>query len=769
MTNYVNFSKIGNQVNLRTKFIRDAKDYGSARLNLLLSIIDTYKQVKINVFTNDDGTCYMVMIVCYIDKILIKLAKSYNFPRGFPIFWIPGKTINMFGFYPKFDNDDRCVPDDISEFDGLTHIEFFKKWSGFLGQCCFFMNGDVPSWTCCSKNSADKDSKFVQECHRLFAPFVTDMVIYDMIAENRHVCAEIMSKNDQKHGAVVIMETPVITSIGSGCRFVMNGLHYDDGEFVQFMSHKDIVILCNRLMLPCDSAIIIDGSSAGNFMKRLSEKRDFIDNDSFNNLIDSTTNVTIVWGTVTHGEVLGDVLEGIVVNCPTMTKKYKFPKYTVRTMALRDQIKKCGSKGLISPIVYTAYDSYVNYWCVSEAGKRVWLDYLLDCSIVLKRDNRDIMVHDKIATHIMVSDAMDNITVAGDSHENYFSMIKDSVVSTVIIVTGPIGYGKTTFSDKVVDMINVDVDMCEHIDGDVLCGIGNVDKLGKERGDYTMSLVIKTLMKGKIPVLSCGGGILFIGRSTTFMLRKRIRDTLNIEVKIIVAVPNQVHVAYNDFSIVKRCIDRRISTGEWVIPTKFGKNVKGFTAYIFNRSKKNMRFTRELMDVSDVVVYYSGYDQVDVSMITSIIVAPIGMTDIVGHFMQYRLLAFYDDKYYHITVKFDNDRGIKLSMSDFDHMDMLVSDKIFSGDMIYGIVNQKVIKAITVVPTSVECIIVGVGGKSGNHITINAGVHMPMMMRDMCDTTDSDVTLVSKSGESFTYKIINKGVVDFKIVKCFGI
>ena len=41
---------------------------------------------------------YMVTISCAYDHILITLAKKYDFPRGFPILWIPSQKIKLFGY-----------------------------------------------------------------------------------------------------------------------------------------------------------------------------------------------------------------------------------------------------------------------------------------------------------------------------------------------------------------------------------------------------------------------------------------------------------------------------------------------------------------------------------------------------------------------------------------------------------------------------------------------------------------------------------------------
>ena len=53
------------------------------------------------------------------------LGKKYGFPRGFPIIWQPNKALNMYGFYPKFKNDEMCENAfNKSELDGCIEINF---------------------------------------------------------------------------------------------------------------------------------------------------------------------------------------------------------------------------------------------------------------------------------------------------------------------------------------------------------------------------------------------------------------------------------------------------------------------------------------------------------------------------------------------------------------------------------------------------------------------------------------------------------------------
>ena len=56
----------------------------------------------------------------------------------------------------------------------------------------------------------------VQDAARLFRPFATPSLLAAMHQQQLHINAELMSFADQTHGARVLKEAPVVTSIGRG-------------------------------------------------------------------------------------------------------------------------------------------------------------------------------------------------------------------------------------------------------------------------------------------------------------------------------------------------------------------------------------------------------------------------------------------------------------------------------------------------------------------------------------------------------------------------
>lgn len=164
-------------------------------------------------------------------------------------------------------------------------------------------------WTICSKNSADGTSSFVEDGHRLFAPLITPELLTVLVDQNIHLCAEIITLNDQTHGAKVLKESPVVTIIGQRCD--------DHSKFVHFFDHEEVVQFCVKHNLPCDSVWRIESKQVcSEFLKKLDAERDFLTNSTFDKLVE-TFGPRSITGSVTHADILGEPLEGLVVKLAT--------------------------------------------------------------------------------------------------------------------------------------------------------------------------------------------------------------------------------------------------------------------------------------------------------------------------------------------------------------------------------------------------------------------------------------------------------------------
>ncbi|XWV25874.1 T4 1 superfamily RNA ligase [Tupanvirus soda lake] len=744
MANYLEFQQVSISNEMREKFIKEAKGMG------LNKIIQNSKGSIRPVFHQAVGpnSVYLVLIVGSYDNVLIKLANECGFPRGFPVLWVPGITMQYFGFYPKFSNDERQTADDLSEYDGIVELSFFKKWSGFLSQVIAFEIGEKKYWTITSKNSANCESQFIQDAKRLFDRYITKELVNKMIDSKLHICAEVMSKNDQVHGSRVLSESPIVTAIGSG-KFYDLSLAYDkkkdnDRKFVKFFDNIEIVNFCQMYGLPCDSSITINDASVGrNFITELSKNRDFMTDKLLEELVKkhNCSGLLINKGTVAHSNILGECLEGLVIklknrNKTTTIKKYKFANYTIRTMLLREVFDKF----TLSYNLLDRAKNFVDYWCVSEAGKKYWYDFALQCFMNYKTfvpTDPLVGLHIEMAESVSKQNSFDNI------QDQFGNLLESLTNGTVIICIGPIGSGKTTFANE---LASKKPDEFISIDGDKLdLGMDLTMKLSKERNDYTRFKIIHALMKGKIPIISTGGGVLFsAGRNQSFSLRNQILNTLGISCKIIVCVSgdfnnvvpiNKLHNVesiYSNTDIVKDAVTRRVTLGEWKIDSKFktGKTtdqdaLNNFTDFIAKKSSENSRFAESLLTASDFSFGYpsitaqnygvqSTFDFTDIfSKIT-----PVTNVEF-GKFSQIRLLTLINDQTVgHITWKYDSNCNIKFSLSDFNKLASLYPENV-SGRFIKITSIDGKCKYTFVVPAS------AIHSDGSTHITVDSGCHAP--------------------------------------------
>ena len=125
----------------------------------------------------------------------------------------------------------------------------------------------------------------VQDAARLFRPFATPSLLAAMHQQQLHVNAELMSFADQTHGAAVLTEAPVVTSVGRGVFVDLTEAPPvavgPDRAFVDFLGFRDTVAFCSRNGLPVDSAIIATGAGARKFMEVVSGARDEMTDSKF--------------------------------------------------------------------------------------------------------------------------------------------------------------------------------------------------------------------------------------------------------------------------------------------------------------------------------------------------------------------------------------------------------------------------------------------------------------------------------------------------------
>ena len=122
-------------------------------------------------------------------------------------------------------------------------------------------------WFSTTKNSASDDSEFVKDAERLFNPFINDNLIQEMIDQDIHICAEMMSQKDQTHGSRVLKETPVVTCVAQGitANITNQQVKTYSNNFNKYWSHLEQINFCLKHDLPGDSAYILKDVAAENY------------------------------------------------------------------------------------------------------------------------------------------------------------------------------------------------------------------------------------------------------------------------------------------------------------------------------------------------------------------------------------------------------------------------------------------------------------------------------------------------------------------------
>jgi len=404
--NYITFTKNVDASPILAKFISELKDVNNWQENKLANpIIENYNKgsLKLKIWKADKEfkqPLYLVMITCFSDNILIDLGIKHGILRGFPIIYVPNSKIKFFGFKRKFNNDTKqaTIP---TYFKGAA---WFKKFSGFLGQLLAFEHEGQYFWTSCSKNSADSTNKFVSDCGRLFAKYITKPLLNIMIKSNIHLCAEVMSSKDQHHGARVYSEMPVITSMSKGAIIDLKNKKIIDAPqkgYITPFGFKETIEFCRTFCLKVGSAVICSNKACAQFLRMLHNSCDVMDDTIYEQILSKVVSnypkeIKVVEGTMTHAECLGNILEGLVIHSINTTEdiehnqvvslfenqiafgnekivyditKYKFPKYTVRTMCIRQ------AENLKITIFNDFVKKWAKHWCITQEGYEYWYNF----------------------------------------------------------------------------------------------------------------------------------------------------------------------------------------------------------------------------------------------------------------------------------------------------------------------------------------------------------------------------------------------------------
>jgi len=729
-------------------------------------------------YSPENPTCYIVMLHFISDAILIKLAQECNMPRGFPVVWFPEKSVYLYGFRPKFNNDER-QSDDSGILSLADNLDIMPKLSGFLGQVVVFpCNGQY--WAvACSKNSTGKGNKFALDAERIVKSWLSDEIINVMGEKNLYLCGEVMSQDDQTHGAQVLKEEFIVTAIGTCLMLELKaGRHQgrDTKTFSKHMSHRELNAYCVKYQIPVTAIWFVD-SNVDTFVKDLTAARDKMTMAKFNQFIeDHKGDMTIYEGTVKHEDILGDALEGLIiwVNTHELTIKYKFPEYTHRTFCYRAWIGNYSDKSHAFRPNYVVkfmrfLSGYLEHWVISAEGKQYWrkriLSQLIDwktsglLDIELTRQD-PVGAHIRLAEHPVLESELESQTQTDikDEFRKVFESTDTENMVDIVLFLGPIGVGKSTRSLQLAEFYNDSEMEMEIIDGDTLGTTSeNVLKMSQERNFYTKYAIVKAIMKGKIPVISTGGGAL-LGRDVNSFFDSII-NICGMTPRLHLFLPCERHLIksfYNEWN-VEPIIRSRLKSGSWTCTSK----VSDFIRKIAKQSQKNREFAQTFSGLASYNYMYPRIEhgkhnyqrELDNKswMPDDMIIKPAKTLPGTLNGRQLRLLCRtnYDsgDNYSigHVTLFFSN----TIKEVDTSWIEQLETLKGNHSGTLYKC------PAWSFVHVELDSVVTRLDPEA-THITINSGKHMPKEMKVACKQVVSGketINLPLKSGVMQSYPI----------------
>lgn len=744
---------------LRKQFFGDFKKTTSALAQKLFGVLNkNSKQLKMGFFRSETHPFYLIMISSNNDQTLIRLAKDCRFPRGFPLIWTPGHSVVLYGFHPKFDNDDR-QKQDVDKFSDAEILQIMLKFSGFLGQVIVWDHEDTVYWTVTSKNSIG--NTFADDAARIVAPLMTEKLIQTLHDDRVYFCGEVMSFNDQCHGARVLTENIVVTCVGQYQIIAADPVDTDGKEtkafpepvdtFSYIFGHEAMHKYCVDHGLPVSDIWVVTDNIV-RFMQEMSAMRDCMRMQDFRRLTEQSA-LTQLKGNILHEDILGDILEGFVMwktsKCgEVVVKKWKLPEYTSRTFGLRAWISQQTGEvpvqlKFLGPAFHRHVMQYVDHWVLSE--KKYWTQRLQ--TIALQFHDTLSQPENPIGDHIRIADWGVGANVSADVSTTFRekSGLKPITgTATVIVVVGPIGYGKSTIAEHIAITIRRGV----HIDGDHPGPFSAADtlKLGKERNGATIWAIMSVLSQEYTPVVSTGGGALFTGFS--FALKDAMEFMLGLELDLRLYAP--VEGIYPTWD-TRPITEHRLATGQWTLPR--GQSRAKFLDKIQTISERNVQFCNKLRrhansvdeyhpirdpielhhsDVPEQVVPFDTQtiDQYAARQVRLVTKSIIGKTESFGH-----ITLHYSD----IPQTFTRELVDKLHQLTGNTYDAtMLSCKDWSC--------LSVPAAVTDLPEEIDLT------EDNIHVTLNAGKHAAAEMKQACQSWRQGDEVIKFATKPFEYK-----------------
>lgn len=695
---------------------------------------------------------YLVIIHICHDPTLIMLAKNKNFPnfpRGFPIVWEPCQRICLYGFYPKFENDITYQVDNSDKLSTANYLDIMPKLSGFLGQCVIHPLGVI----ICSKNSTNNSFSDTAESIIKNSDWFNNQLYQSLLNDKLYFCGEVMSFNDQTHGAKVLKELFVVTCIGQYLEINLTNMTTsgrDPLTLSKHLNHDKLHQYCVQHNMPVTSIWSLKDDLIPLFVKDLTDQRDFMTLDSFYNLV-KLHNIVELKGTVDHRDFLGQTLEGLIIWVDGEPVKYKFPEYTHRTFCYRSWLAKNLHPDSFKSIEFQHHlDKYIKHWVIKKSNQELWRCRILGQINAWFNSGRiynEFTSLSPVGLHIRLSESYQDSPI---KLTEWNDMAKDNEQVDVIVFIGPIGCGK---SSNASHLANSNLDKYYLIDGDSLSGLSTQETLllRAERNHLTKFQLIKALVNGKIPIISTGGGALANKDSTDIF--DFIYRILGFKCNLHLYLPcnkQDINKFYSNWC-TDYIIQKRLKTGEW----STNLEERQFMAKINDQSKNNVKYALDLARQAVQIYqfqpfldrnYQTGVDKIELS----------GTVPQIYHFKctQLRILVkvTLSTKHIvmgHITIRYEK-RPFSINVNKYHELMKLVNENETGTCVMYQHSKWSFVHLPSLGNDITEL------RSIRTHVTVDSGPHLPVHMGSACKQIQENkdtVSLPSRKGNIIDYPL----------------
>lgn len=705
------------------------------------------KNIKHRIYQSKTCKDYLIMVHLLNDWTAQDLGKKHEFPRGFPIIYNEVEGFHLYGFHPKFKNDEQKQTANLAEFSKAQLMHLTLKYSGFLGQTIVWKSDGNYYWTCTSKNAVGNEfSVNAVDIINKIGTIMTPDNVKTMYDDGKYWCGEVMSELDQCHGEEVLEEAFVCTCVGEYGR-VPADQTLEGYRFSHILNHVDMHKYCIQRNIPVAELWIVSGAKVMEIATELSKYRDRMTMAKLRQILSTCE---CLESTVKHESVLSDTIEGLViwlydeVDGKPRIIKYKFPIYTTRTFGLRAYLAL--GHAMLSTTFKKHVDKYLDFWVTTKEGRDYWRQWLYTVAL----SDLEYDTESPVGKHIQYANQV--VAPMPDAINTFNQRIGLPLVTgkaTVVVLVGPIGAGKSTHGNY----LETEIPNSQHIDGDHLYKDVPTMELGKERNIATLTQIMDVLIDGKIPIISCGGGVLFNGNDV--LLDGLLREKLGLELDLVLYVPcsegeatkETIRTFYNTWK-VDDVIKFRLSTGLWHTT----KSVEGFVKDIQKLSVNNLQFAQQLVDNAREVLSFKpiiGKGGRPVTNVPTDLQYPPPVHHL--HLNQLRLMVRYsvDGKQHkvgHFTIHYSDD------LRKFDTKTIQDLRRVTAGPVEGALIQAK--SPAPKKPPTISFIALkeaaslnlsrtlnGFGvvkDPQDLHVTVSAGKHMPHQMKDACHMYLSD-------------------------------